>query len=142
MFSKKDSKLIRQEFWTSFGKQFPRKWLLYDTKIKGLQLKFTFTNELAMVSLDLTSSDDILRAYYFEKLRSLEQILKSEYLPDIIFESSYPLPEGKIISRVYTELKEVNIHRKKDWPPVMIFFEDRMSLLEGFFLEYKDIIDS
>ncbi|MGB5417276.1 MAG: DUF4268 domain-containing protein, partial [Algibacter sp.] len=42
MFSKEESKRIKQEFWTSFGKSFPRKWVLYDTKLKGLSFKFHF----------------------------------------------------------------------------------------------------
>jgi hypothetical protein len=140
MFSKEESKKIRQEFWTSFGKQYPRKWILYNTRIKDVQLKFDFTNEKAMVSLDLTSNDEIMRAYYFEKLESLKGILLKEYLPDAIYEDSVVLPEGKLISRVYTELKGVNIHSRKDWQPVMEFLEDRMDALEKFFLEYSDYI--
>ena len=40
MFSKDEAALLRKEFWTSFGKSFPRKWLLYNTKIKGFSFKF------------------------------------------------------------------------------------------------------
>ncbi|MFT4612543.1 MAG: hypothetical protein ACI9OT_001931, partial [Gammaproteobacteria bacterium] len=42
MFSKEESRQLREEFWTSFGKSFPRKWILYDTKIKGFSFKFDF----------------------------------------------------------------------------------------------------
>lgn len=142
MFSREESKKIRQEFWTGFGKAVSRKWILYDTKIKDFQLKFSFDNETARVSIELTSNDEIMRAYYFEKLLSLKTILTSEFLPDANFEENYVLPEGKTISTVYVELKKVNIHNKKDWPLVMDFFEDRMNLLELFFLEYRDFIDS
>lgn len=140
MFNKEESKKIRQEFWTSFGKQYPRKWVLYNTRIKDVQLKFDFTNEKAQVSLDLTSNDEIMRAYYFKKLESLKAILVSEYLPDAVYEESLVLPEGKEISRIYIELKQVNIHSRKDWPLVMMFLEDRMDALEKFFLEYADFI--
>ncbi|MCM4161887.1 DUF4268 domain-containing protein [Antarcticibacterium flavum] len=140
MFSKEESKRIRQEFWTAFGKEHPRKWLLYNTRIKDVQLKFSFDNEKAEVSIDFTSSDELMRDYYFEKLESLKTILLEEYLPDAVYEETYPLPEGKIISRVYTRLNKVNIHNRKDWPPVMDFLEDRMDALERFFLEYADFI--
>jgi hypothetical protein len=140
MFSKEESKKIRQEFWTGFGKEYPRKWILYNTRIKDVQLKFSFDNEKASVSLDLTSNDEIMRAYYFEKLESLKAILLSEYLPDAVYEDTFVLPEGKIISRVFTEIKHVNIHNKKDWPLVMDFLENRMDALEKFFLEYSDFI--
>ncbi len=142
MFSKEESKRIREEFWTYFGKEYPRKWLLYNTKIKEVQLKFYFDTQVARVSLDLTSNDEVIRAYYFEKLESLKTIISTEYLPDIIFEENFLLPEGKTISRIYVEIKRVNIHNRKDWPLVQEFFEDRMNLLELFFMEYKDFIDS
>ena len=36
MFSASDAKQLRHEFWISFGKSFPRDWILYKTKVKGL----------------------------------------------------------------------------------------------------------
>ena len=52
MFSKEESRLLRENFWISFGKSFPRKWILYDNKIKGLSFKFHFDNKSALVALD------------------------------------------------------------------------------------------
>jgi len=40
MFSKEEAALLRKEFWTSFGKSFPKKWILYNTQVKGFSLKF------------------------------------------------------------------------------------------------------
>ena len=40
MFSKEEAAKIKKEFWTSFGKSFPKKWILYDTKIKDFAFKF------------------------------------------------------------------------------------------------------
>ena len=142
MFSKEEAKKVREEFWINFGRKFQRKWLLYDTKIKEIQLKFTFTSEEAQVSLDIISSDDVIRAYYYEKMCSLKNILLTEYLPEAIYEEHYQLPEGKEISRIYTRLDNVNVYRKTDWPLVEEFLYNQMQLLEIFFLEYKDIIDS
>lgn len=142
MFSREDAKKVREEFWINFGKNYPRKWVLYDTKIKEIQLKFTFDSNVAQVSLDVNSGDEVIRAYYYEKIGMLKNILLTEYLPDAIFEEHYILPEGKEISRIYTELKGVNIYRKTDWPGVQEFLNEQMQLLELFFLEYKDIIDS
>ena len=142
MFSKEVAKKVREEFWISFGKKYKRKWILYDTKIKEIQLKFSFTTEEAQVSLDITATDEVIRAYYYEKMCSLKNILLTEYLPEAIYEEHFLLPEGKEISRIYTKLEGVNIYRKTDWPRVEEFLHDQMQLLESFFLEYKDIIDS
>lgn len=142
MFSREEAKKLREEFWINFGKNYPRKWVLYDTRIKEVQLKFSFDSNVAQVSLDVSSTDDVIRAYYYEKMCSLKNILLTEYLPNAIFEEQYDLPEGKEISRIYTKLEGVNIYRKTDWPGVQEFLNEQMQLLESFFLEYKDIIDS
>lgn len=140
MFSKEESRLLRQEFWTSFGKSFPRKWLLYNTKIKGLSFKFYFDTKAAFISLDL--EDDLEnRINCWEKLVALKSILQTDYLPDAIYEEEYILDNGKEISRIYLPLEQkVSIHNKNTWRDVMEFFNTNMILFEAFFEEYKDII--
>lgn len=140
MFSKEESRQLRQEFWTSFGKSFPRKWLLYNTKIKGLSFKFHFDTKSALIALDL--EDDLEnRINCWEKLVALKGILKDEYLPNAIYEEEYYLENGKEISRIYVPLNEkVSIHDKNTWQVVMEFFNVNMTLFEAFFVEYKDII--
>jgi hypothetical protein len=140
MFSKEESRLLRQEFWTSFGKSFPRKWILYDTKIKGFSFKFHFDTKSALVALDL--EDDLEnRINYWEKLVALRGILQSDYLPEVLFEEEYYLDNGKEISRIYVSLEEkVSIHNKSNWRDVMEFLNTYMSLFEAFFLEYRDLI--
>ncbi|MCJ7759409.1 MAG: DUF4268 domain-containing protein [Gillisia sp.] len=142
MFSKEESKKLIQEFWTSFGKEYPHKWILYNTKIKEIQLKFTFTPKFAQVSLDVVSRDEIIRSYYFEKLIALKTILKTDYLPEAEFNENYELPEGKTISRIYLQLDEVSIHNKKDWPGVFMFFHAEMLLLEDFFIEHSSYLEA
>lgn len=129
MFSKEESRILRQEFWTSFGKSFPRKWILYNTKLKGLSFKFHFDTKKALVALDL--EDDLeYRIKYWEKLEALKSILKDEYLPDAIFEEEFILENGKEISRIYVPLEQkVSIHNKNTWRGVMVFFNKTIELI-------------
>lgn len=140
MFNKEESRQIRQEFWTSFGKSFPRKWILYNTKIKGVSFKFYFDTKKAFVSLDI--EDDLEnRIKYWGKLVALKSILLDEYLYDVIFEEEHLLDNGKEISRIYVPLGcKVSIHNKNSWQETMEFFNKTMSLFEAFFEEYKEII--
>ncbi|MDO5971821.1 DUF4268 domain-containing protein [Flavivirga aquimarina] len=141
MFSKEESRQLRQEFWTSFGKSFPRKWILYDTKLKGFSFKFHFDNKNALVALDL---EDHLenRIKYWEKLQALKSILLDDFLPDAIFEETYFLDNEKEISRIYVRLEQkVSIHNKNTWQDVMVFFNKNMNLFEAFFEAYKDVIE-
>ena len=140
MFSREESRQLRQEFWTSFGKSFPRKWILYDTKIKGFSFKFHFDTTSAFVTLDL--EDDLeKRINSWEKLRSLESILKEDYLPEANFEEVFILDNGKEISRIYVALdKKVSIHNKNTWRVVMEFFNEKMALFEAFFEDFEAIL--
>lgn len=142
MFSKEESRLLRQEFWTSFGKSFPRKWILYNTKLKGLSLKFHFDTKTALVALDLEDVPIAIGIKYWEKLVVLKSILLDEYLPDAIFDEEYILNSNKEISRIYVPLNQkVSIHNKNSWRDVMEFFYEKMSLFEAFFEDYKDVIE-
>ncbi|TVZ59260.1 uncharacterized protein DUF4268 [Flavobacteriaceae bacterium MAR_2010_105] len=140
MFSKEESRRLREDFWISFGKSFPRKWILYDTKIKGFSFKFHFDTKTALVALDL--EDDLEnRINCWEKLLSLKSILREDYLPEALFEDTYMLENGKELSRIYVPLEgKVSIHNKATWQEVMVFFNTTMSLFEDFFRDYEAIL--
>lgn len=140
MFSKEEAKKIRQEFWTEFGQKYPRKWLLYRTKIKEVALKFTFTTKIAQVSIDIDAEDEIIKDYYYEKFWSLEKILKTEYFPEAILNPNYTTEDGKNIARVFVQLDNVCIHNKKTWETTFEFLYNHMEQLELFFYEYEDFI--
>jgi len=141
MFSKEESRRLKQEFWTSFGKSFPRKWILYDTKLKGLSLKFYFDKKIALVALDLEDNLEN-RINYWEKLVALKTIFLDDYIPEAIYEEEYFLENKKEISRIYVPLQQkVSIHNKSSWRDVMVFFNETMSLFEAFFEEYKEFIE-
>lgn len=140
MFSKEESRQLREEFWIAFGKSFPHKWILYKTKVKGLSFKFHFDLKSALVSMDI-DTDLEQRLQLWEKLVALKFILKEEYLPDVIFEDLYPLDNEKEISRIYVELKEVSIHNKNSWRDTMEFLYRSMIQFEAFFTEYKAILE-
>ncbi|RRQ48965.1 DUF4268 domain-containing protein [Maribacter algicola] len=139
MFSKEESRKLREEFWISFGKSYPKKWVLYKTKIKGLSFKFTFDLKKAMVSIDV-EGDLEQRILVWEKLISLKSILLEDYWPEAIFEEYHLLENQKEISRIYTELNEVSIHNKNTWLQTMVFLSQNMDKIEVFYEDFKDIL--
>lgn len=138
MFSKEESARMRQDFWTSFGKSFPRKWILYHTKIKEISFKFHFDTKKALVTMDIEGNLQ-KRIQYYEKMQALRSILE-EYLPEIIYEDSFLLENGKEISRIYVEKQNVCIHNKNTWAETMEFLHTSMLLFEDFWQEYEDFI--
>lgn len=140
MFSREESKKLRQEFWIAFGKSFPRKWVLYNTGVKGFSFKFYFDTKKAMVVIDIEPDDLEERIRLYEKMESLKTVLTENYLAEAIFEDVYFLENGKEISRIYVIKEGVSIHNKKTWQETMIFLKDNMLKIEEFFEDFKDFI--
>jgi|SRR5690606_6207587 len=142
MFSKQESKALREEFWISFGKSFPRKWILYNTKIKDFSFKFDFGTKKARVTLDIENSDLEKRIHYYEKMQSLQNILMENYLAEVIYEDIYFLDNGKEISRIYVQKDGVSIHNKNTWQETMVFLNETMIKFEEFYRDFEDVIKS
>ena len=141
MFSKQEAQRLKTEFWTAFGKAFPRKWLLYDTKIKDFSFKFSADNKKAEVSVDIEMKDELFRNAYFEKFQSLEDLLKDE-IGEFFMDEFYTLENGKVISRIWVEKHGVSIFNKQTWPDTFEFFVEKMNAFEMFYYEYEDFIKS
>ncbi|WP_457617797.1 DUF4268 domain-containing protein [Lutibacter sp.] len=141
MFSKSASAQLRKVFWISFGKSFPRKWILYNTKIKDFSFKFVANQKLAMVCLDIESQDAIKNQLLFEQLLSLKNILVNEYIPTVIFDDKFTLESGKTIYRIYViHQQKFNIHNKDTWQQAYEFFNETMHQFELFYHNFEDFI--
>jgi len=141
MFSREEASQLRKDFWISFGKSFPRKWIKYNTQIKGFSFKFVAEQKKAMVVLDIEHPDEIYNELLFEQIQSLKNILTQEYLSDVIFDNHYELDSGKIIKRIYVLLpNKFSIYNKDYWQECFDFFVENMEQFELFFHEYEDYI--
>jgi len=140
MFSKEEVQKLKKQFWIEFAESYPRKWLLFDTKIKDFAFKFYVDNKKAMVMLDIEPKDEEKRKIYFEKIESLRTLLWEEHVPDAIFERNLYLENGKIISRIWVELNNVSCNNKTSWPKIFDFFNKQMNAFELFYFEYEDYI--
>ncbi len=141
MFSKEEAAQLRKLFWTSFGKSFPRKWLLYNTKIKGFAFKFDADRKKAMVCLDIDHPEAIANELLFDQMISLKVLLETE-LPEVIFNDAYELESGKIIHRIYVPFdKKFSIYNKDTWRDCYKFYVETMPKFELFFYEYEDFIN-
>jgi hypothetical protein len=140
MYSKEESQRIKKEFWIAFAEAYPRKWILYNTKIKDVSFKFYVDNKKAQVLLDIENKEEEKRKIYFEKIESLKTILLEDHLPDAIFERNFYLENGKIVSRIWIEKLDISINNTKTWPIIFDFFNEKMGAFEYFFLENESYI--
>jgi len=140
MYSREETQRLKREFWVAFADKYPRKWLLYDTKIKDFSFKFYVDNKKAQVLIDIEHRDNTKRKQYFEKIESLKTILEEEYIRNMVFEKSFTLESSKTISRIWVEKLNVSSSNRNDWDKIFDFFYEKMTALEYFFYEYGDYI--
>ncbi|SDH30914.1 protein of unknown function [Flavobacterium omnivorum] len=140
MYSKEETQKLKREFWVEFSEKFPRKWLLYDTKIKDFSFKFYVDNKKAQVLIAIEQRSDEKRIAYFEKLESLKNILEEEFIKDLVFEREHTLESGKTISLIWVEKLGVGVSNRKYWQEIFEFYNDKMNALELFYSEYDGYI--
>ena len=140
MYSKQETQQLKQEFWISFSEKYPRKWLLYDTKIKDFSFKFFVDNKKAQVSIDIEHRNEEKRVAYFEKIEALKNILEEEFIPDLVYQKNFTLDNGKTISRIWVEKTGIAVSNRNDWDDVFYFFNEKMNAFELFYFEYDEFI--
>ena len=140
MYSKQENQKLKQEFWVTFAEKYPRKWVLYDTKIKDFSFKFFVDNTKAQVSIEIEHRNDEKRLAYFEKLVALKNILEEEFIPDLVFQKNHTLENGKTISKIWVEQLGITVSNRSSWDSIYDFFYVKMNALELFYLEYDEFI--
>lgn len=140
MYSKEETQKLKREFWVTFADKYPRKWVLYDTKIKDFSFKFYVDNKKALVLIDIEHRNDEKRIAYFEKIEALKNILEEEFIKDLVFEKEFILENGKTISRIWIEKLEVSVSNRKYWDEIFDFYNEKMNSLELFYKEYDEFI--
>ncbi len=140
MYSKEETQRLKREFWVTFAEKYPRKWMLYDTKIKDFSFKFFVDNKKAQVLIDIEHRSNEKRIAYFEKLEALKSILEEEFITDLVFEKDYVLENGKTISRIWVEKQGVGFSNRNNWDAIFDFYNEKMDALERFYLEYDEFI--
>lgn len=140
MYSKEEAKELKKEFWITFSQEYPRKWLLHNTKIKDFSFKFYLDNKRIEVLLAIENKDLELRKIYFQKIESLKAILEEEFLSDVLFDEHFVLDNGKEISKIWVEKNLVSFHNKNNWDEIYSFYYEKMDAFEHFFYEYEDYI--
>jgi vacuolar-type H+-ATPase catalytic subunit A/Vma1 len=147
MFSKEEAKKLREEFWDSFKqmssgrrarKKLPGNWLLSQTGIKALNLRFHVDRNVAQVGIDLETRNMDKRFELFEKLESLKKILEEAMESPLIWELDYTRENGKSVSRIYLQMEGVDIYDRDTWTAAHKFMYENMMKLESFYREYGD----
>lgn len=149
MYTREEAKQLRKQFWIQFGKRCEiipqlmhrkKKWILYNTKIGGLDLKFDIDRFEAWVMIEVNAKNEDRRLRIFELLESYKVILEDGFENGLEWELCYTRDSGEEVARVFVKTTDYDIHRQNQWPDIFNFFIDNMLQLEQNFLEIRDLL--
>lgn len=144
MYSKDELKSLKQNFWSSFAdycNTIPQlakrkeKFMLYNTRLKGTELKFSIDRNNIAVILEINHNNPERRNRLFSHFLSCNKIIQ-EHFPDrtnIHYEQFFKLPEGKEVARIYVQRSGLDFHNQNRWNEIHCFMAQNMIALEQAF---------
>lgn len=151
MYSKQETSKLKQEFWTAFGQYmspilssegYKISLINYKTGEKDIYFRMNADNKKASIGIELTHKDEGLQALYFEQFEQLRSLLHNILNEEWIWLQHTRDEHGKVISRIYTEMEDVSIFKKEDWPRLISFFKPRIIALDEFWSTSKDVFEA
>ena len=149
MYSKDELKNLKLEFWESFAafcevqpylRGRKKIWTLYDTKVKGVELKFDETREGAFVILEVNHRGEEARLEMFERLTWYKDTLETDFPEGLTWDICFVRDTGKQVARIYTSKSGIDFHRRQDWGEFFSFMASQMYLLERNFMSIAEYL--
>lgn len=151
MYSKDEAKLLSKEFWIVFARRCEivpelrnrkKKWMLYDTGLSGIDLKFEVTRSETTVMIEINSRQENRRLELFENMQKYRTLLEDGFTEPLIWDFCYQRESKQEVCRIYKSLSGVDFHRQNQWPDIFNFMIDNMLILENNFMEIRDGLEA
>lgn len=151
MYSKEEAKQLHREFWIVFARRCEivpqlrykkKKWVLYDTGLNGIDLKFDVSRTEATVMIEINSRKEERRLEIFETLLKYHKFLEEGFENPLEWDFCYTRESGQEVCRIYCLLPNVDFHRQNQWPEIFNFFIHNMLILEHNLMELKDLLEA
>lgn len=150
MYTREQASKLRQAFWTAFGQYMspvlsaegmPTNWINYKTGLKNVYFRMQADKKLATIGIEMTQPDPEIQQMFFEQFEALKEMLHEAVGEEWIWDLHTYDENGKVISRIYTELRGVSVFKQDDWPALISFFKPRIMALDAFWNDAKYSFD-
>jgi hypothetical protein len=150
MYTREQASMVRQQFWTTFGKYMSPipsadgnkvNWINYKTGIPQLFFRMDADKNQASISIDLMHKDPELAKRIYAQLQTLQPFLHEALGETWTWEPLLYNQYGLALSKVGTHLTPINVFKESDWPAIISFLKPRIVALDQFWTEYKMIIE-
>ncbi len=149
MYSREELKNLKLEFWESFAafcevqpylRRRRKIWTLYNTKVKGVELKFDANRQGAYVILEVNHKNEDARLEMFERLTWYKEMLERDFSEELIWNICFIRENGEQVSRIYVAKEGLDLHRREHWGEFFSFMARQMYLLERNFMRIAEYL--
>ena len=150
MYSKQQASLLKQSFWTAFGRYMAPvpgadgnkiNWINYKTGVKHFYFRMDVTNQQASIAIVVTGIEEPTQQSNFQKLIQLQPVLREKVGEVWDLQESVTDDHGRKIALVIKSVKGVNVFDEASWPAIISFFKPRLIALDAFWCEVKDLFE-
>ena len=113
-------------------------WLNYKTGIKNIFFRMDADGKRASIAIELTHPDALQREKHYQQFAKMKLLLTETAGEEWIWQKEVADEHGKYISRIGTEINNVNVFNTSDWPAIISFLKPRMISLDKFWNLGKD----
>ena len=145
MYSRQQVSQLRHEFWTSFGQYMGPvpsaegekiNWINYKTGVKHIYFKMEADQQIASIEIAIMHPALEVQKLYFDHLLQFKNLLHNTVGEEWTW-ALHATDNGKVISRIFTELAGTNIFNKEAWPELISFFKQRLIKQDEFWSQVK-----
>ncbi len=149
MYSKDELKKLKIEFWESFAaycevqpylRRRRKMWTLYNTKVKGVELKFDANRKGAYVILEVNHRQEEERLEMYERLTWYKETLEKDFPDGLIWDCCFVREAGNEVARIYVAKEGLDLHRREHWGDFFSFMARQMYLLERNFMSIAEYL--
>lgn len=161
-YKKEELKQLKTDFWNGFADycntiprlaQRKQKFMLYNTRLKGTELKFDVQRHEVAVVLEINHTDYERRIELFEHFKACRLLFEEAFDGlEVVYEPFYKLDIGKDVCRIYVsslpkdnedveKLERLDFHRRDDWQKFYQFMARNMMRLERIFNQAKQALE-
>lgn len=150
MYTREQASLVRQQFWTTFGKYMSPilsaegekvNWINYKTGIPQLFFRMDADKNSATIGIQVMQKDLELANKIYAQLALLQPFLHEALGEPWNWEPAVINDFGQPLSTISTSLSPVNIFKESDWPLIISFLKPRLIALDNFWVNHKMIVE-
>lgn len=145
MYSKQEASLLRQQFWTAFGKYMSPipsaegisiNWVNYKTGVRHIRFVMDAGKD-AMIGIELSHPSPEEKDEAWTKMLTLKTEMEMLVEEEWVWQNAGDeKPAG-----IYAILPNVNILDRNNWPAIISFLKPRLILLDHFWVNNKFVFE-